>query len=286
MLGSVAYCWVENSHWEPPVNVIETQTSLWVISAVPGVTAKNVKVELDGNELVISGKRALPDRCRDGELKIWEIPLGQFERRLTVVDVEKTLSVGDVVLRDGLLLIELEEKFMTAEEKENTQTKTAHTIPPGALAILPLRNTVLFPSTIMPLVVRRRNSLQVMEEAVRQELAVGFVTQINASVDKPQTADLYPVGTSASVLRMFGLPDGQRQVIIQGQQRFEIKEFIQTDPFLVARVSMIEEGVPHTKDFDARVLHLHQEALKALSLLPPPLQELRPTIERIEIRSC
>ena len=171
---------------------------------------------------------------------------------------------------------------MTAEEKENTQTKPRITIPPGALAILPLRNTVLFPSTIMPLVVGRRNSLQVMEEAVRQELAVGFVTQIDASVDKPQAADLYPVGTSASVLRMFGLPDGQRQVIIQGQQRFEIKEFIQTDPFLVARVSMIEEGVPHTKDFDARVLHLRQEALKALSLLPAPLQELRPTIERIE----
>ena len=81
---------------------------------------------------------------------------------------------------------------MTAEEKENTQTKPRITIPPGALAILPLRNTVLFPSTIMPLVVGRRNSLQVMEEAVRQELAVGFVTQSDASVDKPQAADLYP----------------------------------------------------------------------------------------------
>ena len=51
---------------------------------------------------------------------------------------------------------------MTAEEKEITQTKPRITIPPGALAILPLRNTVLFPSTIMPLVVGRRNSLQVM----------------------------------------------------------------------------------------------------------------------------
>lgn len=96
-----------NSLWEPPVNVIETDSSLWVISAVPGVRAENVKVQLEGNELVITGRRPLPDCCRDGELKIWEIPLGQFERRLTVVDVEKTLSVGDVVLRDGLLLIEL-----------------------------------------------------------------------------------------------------------------------------------------------------------------------------------
>ena len=96
-----------NSQWEPPVNVVETAKQSLGHVRVPGVTAKDVKVELDGNELVISGTRVLPDCCHDGELKIWEIPLGQFERRLTVVDAEKTLSVGDVVLRDGLLLIEL-----------------------------------------------------------------------------------------------------------------------------------------------------------------------------------
>jgi ATP-dependent Lon protease len=121
-----------------------------------------------------------------------------------------------------------------------------------------------------------------MEEAVRQELAIGFVTQIDAAVEKPKAGDLYSAGTSATVLRMFGLPDGQRQVIIQGQQRFEIKEFIQTEPFLIARVEVIEENAPRTKDFEARILHLRQQALQALSLLPAPLQELRPTIERIE----
>ena len=55
---------------------------------------------------------------------------------------------------------------MTAEEKENTQTKSTITIPAGAMVILPLRNTVLFPSTIMPLAVGRRKSLQVVEHAV------------------------------------------------------------------------------------------------------------------------
>ena len=171
---------------------------------------------------------------------------------------------------------------MTSEEKDTTQNKPRISIPPGALAILPLRNTVLFPSTIMPLVVGRRTSLQIMEEAVRQELPLGFVTQIDAAVEKPKPGDLYTAGTSATVLRMFGLPDGQRQVIIQGQQRFEIKEFIQSEPFLIARVEMIEENAPRTKDFEARILHLRQQALQALSLLPAPLQELRPTIERIE----
>ncbi len=171
---------------------------------------------------------------------------------------------------------------MSAEERDASQNKPRIAIPPGALAILPLRNTVLFPSTIMPLVVGRRTSLQIMEEAVRQDLAIGFVTQIDGSVEQPKPGDLYGAGTSATVLRMFGLPDGQRQVIIQGQQRFEIKEFIQTEPFLVARVELIEENAPHTKDFEARILHLRQQALQALSLLPAPLQELRPTIERIE----
>ena len=171
---------------------------------------------------------------------------------------------------------------MTAEETENTQTKSKITIPAGAMMILPLRNTVLFPSTIMPLAVGRRKSLQIMEHAVREQLPIGFVTQLDAGVEKPQPVDLVSVGTSANVLRMFSLPDGQRQVIIQGQQRFEIKEFIQTDPFFIARVSMVEETVPHTKSFEARILHLRQQAVTALSLLPAPMQELRPTIERID----
>jgi ATP-dependent Lon protease len=134
----------------------------------------------------------------------------------------------------------------------------------------------------MPLVVGRPQSLQVVEEAVRQKLTIGFVTQRDPAVEKPQPSDLFSVGTAANVLRMFGLPDGQRQIIIQGQQRFGIAEFLQTDPFIIARVTMIEEGVPKTRSFEARILHLRQEAVKALSLLPEPMQELRSTIERIE----
>ena len=81
---------------------------------------------------------------------------------------------------------------------------------------------------------------------------------------------------------MFGLPDGQRQIIIQGRQRFEIAEFLETDPVLIARVTMVEEKVPQSKQFEARILNLRQEAVKALSLLPEPMNELRSTVERIE----
>jgi ATP-dependent Lon protease len=168
------------------------------------------------------------------------------------------------------------------QDQEKSTARTRIVIPPGAMVLLPLRNAVLFPSTIMPLVVGRRRSLQVVDEAVRQKLIIGFVTQRDADVERPKPADLYSVGTTANVLRMFGLPDGQRQIIIQGQQRFEIAEILQTEPHLIARVTMIEEGIPKTSAFEARILHLRQEAIKALSLLPEPMQELRSTIERID----
>jgi len=97
----------KSSFWEPPVNVVETDESLWVISAIPGVAADRVDVRLDGRELVISGERPLPKCCQDGELKIWEIPLGRFERRFTVIDGGNLLSLGETKLQNGLLIIEL-----------------------------------------------------------------------------------------------------------------------------------------------------------------------------------
>ena len=93
--------------WEPPVNVVETDESLWVISALPGIEADRVDVRLEGRELIIAGERPLPRCCDDGELKIWEIPLGRFERRLRLEGGEKPLSVGEISLQNGLLIIEL-----------------------------------------------------------------------------------------------------------------------------------------------------------------------------------
>jgi len=171
---------------------------------------------------------------------------------------------------------------MKAEENVDAKPKPRISIPPGALVILPLRNMVLFPSTIMPLVVGRPTSLQVVEEAVRQQSTVGFIAQRDPQIEVPRPKDLFEVGTAADILRMFALPDGQRQIIIQGRQRFEVAEYLSTDPFLIARATLIEEKAPQTKGFDARILNLRQEAVKALTLLPEPMNELRATIERID----
>jgi HSP20 family protein len=96
-----------NPSWEPPVNVIETDASLWVIVALPGVIAEQMQVKIEGSELVITGHRPLPKCCNDGQFKIWEIPLGDFERRLRIVAGESPLFLGEVTLKEGLLTIEL-----------------------------------------------------------------------------------------------------------------------------------------------------------------------------------
>lgn len=93
--------------WEPPVNVVETDESLWVISALAGVAADRVDVRLEGGDLIIAGERPLPRCCNDGELKLWEIPLGRFERRLRLVGGENPLLLGEISFHDGLLIIEV-----------------------------------------------------------------------------------------------------------------------------------------------------------------------------------
>jgi HSP20 family molecular chaperone IbpA len=93
--------------WEPPVNVVETDESLWVISALAGVAVDRVEVRLEGHELVIAGERPLPKCCHDGELKLWEIPLGRFERRVRLVGGENSLLLENIAFQDGLLIIEL-----------------------------------------------------------------------------------------------------------------------------------------------------------------------------------
>jgi HSP20 family molecular chaperone IbpA len=93
--------------WAPPVNMIDTEDSLWVLCALSGVNVKDVELLLEGKDLIIRGQRPMPSCCQDGELKLWEIPLGRFERRITLAEGRSSLAIGKVTLQDGLLIIEL-----------------------------------------------------------------------------------------------------------------------------------------------------------------------------------
>jgi HSP20 family protein len=96
-----------SSSWEPPINVVESGDVLWVIVAIPGVRQDRVQVALRDNYLIVSGQRPLPDCCTEGELKIWEVPLGRFERHIGPIGAGYSLAVEKTSLQDGLLVIQL-----------------------------------------------------------------------------------------------------------------------------------------------------------------------------------
>ncbi len=92
--------------WVPPLNVLETGKTWWVMSALPGVEPDQIDVRLEGDQLSIAGTRLPPAYCREGELTLWEIPLGRFERRLNLTQ-GVSCTIDKIRFEDGLLIIEL-----------------------------------------------------------------------------------------------------------------------------------------------------------------------------------
>lgn len=96
--------------WAPTVNVVETDQAWWVIAALPGAAANRIDIRLAGDELIIAGTRPLPTCCTEGELKIWEIPLGRFERRVRLIPGIQ-FTIAETRFEDGLLITELRKSF-------------------------------------------------------------------------------------------------------------------------------------------------------------------------------
>ncbi len=150
------------------------------------------------------------------------------------------------------------------------------------LLILPVRDIVLFPGVVLPVAVNRPRSTAAAQEAVRTRSRIGFLLQRNATAEDPGPDDLYRVGTAASVIRFVTAADGVHHLICQGEQRFEVQEFIQTDPVLKARVTLLSDPEEVSHEVEARGLYLRDRALEALQLLPQTPVELVGTIQAVK----
>ncbi len=112
---------------------------------------------------------------------------------------------------------------------------------PESLPILPLRNTVMYPGVVFPVTVGRDKSIKLIKDAYKKNRIIGVVAQKDQETEDPQDTDIYTTGTLAHIIKMFKMPDGNTTVIIQGKRKFDIQELTQTDPYLKAKVSYIQE---------------------------------------------
>lgn len=170
------------------------------------------------------------------------------------------------------------------QETEQPAASVAHpaapsTVPSDALIIVPVRDMVLFPGTVFPITIGRERSVLAAQQALREERPVGILMQRDSEIENPAPADLHRVGTVANVLRYINAPDGSHHLVLQGEQRFSLVEFVVENPFFAARVLRIEQPDLLTPKIEAHTLHLRQQALEALQLLPQVPQELLAAVQ-------
>jgi ATP-dependent Lon protease len=159
---------------------------------------------------------------------------------------------------------------------------------PNELAILPIRQTVLFPGMVIPVTVVRQKAIRLVKKIYRNsdinQRILGAVTQAIPNKEDPTAEDLYNVGTVAQILKMITLPDGNVTIIVQGRQRFEIKTIIAEEPYLTAEVRAIEDTFvgPTKKESKALLNSLRDGAHKIMRLNPEIPQEARIALDNIE----
>ena len=152
---------------------------------------------------------------------------------------------------------------------EGSDAEQPVSIPPE-LPVLPLRDTVLFPNSFMPLAVARESSVRLIEAAIAGDRLVGVFTQIEPGTEDPTKEDLYPIGMATHIHKMFKLPDGTLRLIVQGQVRLHLDEVLGTDPYIRARVHQADE-IKNEKDrleIDALQRNIKNNFQQVVSLSP------------------
>lgn len=165
------------------------------------------------------------------------------------------------------------------EEMNNEET-------PEILAILPLRNTVLFPGVVIPITVGRDKSIKLIKEAYKGNKIIGVVSQKDVSIEDPTFDQLNTVGTVANIIKLLQMPDGNTTVIIQGKQRFSLLAEVQTEPYIKASVKKFEEQKHKTdKEFKALIASIREMSAQIIQLSPNIPSEASIALKNIESNS-
>lgn len=158
---------------------------------------------------------------------------------------------------------------------------------PEELSILPIKNTVLFPGVVIPITVGRQKSIKLVKKAYQGNRIIGVVAQKNAQAEEPLTEDLNKTGTVARIIKMLVLPDGNTTIIIQGKSRFYLREVVQEDPYLTARIDLLTEQAVNLNSRETKALlqSLKEAASKMLKLNPEIPQEAQVALDNIQSMS-
>lgn len=148
------------------------------------------------------------------------------------------------------------------------------------LPLLPLRNTIVFPGSTLPISVGRKKSLALIRALGKKQRYIGLVCQKDVAVEEPEAGDLYRLGVLAEVIRVIELADNNFSIIVQAKKRFEWLELTQTTPYLKATYALLEpvKASKEDKEYNAILDSIREAMVHMLQLLGDPPKELVQTI--------
>jgi ATP-dependent Lon protease len=173
---------------------------------------------------------------------------------------------------------------MDAPQNQDAGRPASNATPPlpaDAIALIPVREMTLFPGVVLPVTVGRARSIAAAQSAVREQRQVGILMQRDGGQNDPQPIDLHRIGTIANVVRYVTAPDGSHHLVVQGDERFQVTEFLNGWPYLVARVQRIPESEERTPEIEARFLNLQRQTIEALELLPQAPPEMIAAVQGV-----
>ncbi len=153
---------------------------------------------------------------------------------------------------------------------------------PDVIGILPVRNVVAYPGTVTPLAIGRDRSKALIGDTKANESVIGLITQRNPDTDRPNFDDIYSVGTTASVLKIVMMPQGTINIIVHGIARFKIVATVAAEPYLKARVELLDVKAKITKKLKALIVSVRQTANRVIALSPNVPEEASVLLENIE----
>ena len=170
--------------------------------------------------------------------------------------------------------------LLTADEEEKMNSQEFS----DELAILPLRNNVLFPGVVIPITVGRDKSIKLIQDANKGQKIIGVVAQKNQEIESPEFDDLYKIGTVAQIIRTLKMPDGSSTIIIQGKRRFQLESATQTDPYIKAKITLLEERKPdrHIKHTNLLFRNIKEMAMQIIQDNPNIPSEATFALNNIE----
>ena len=152
------------------------------------------------------------------------------------------------------------------------------------LPILPLRDMVLFPGVTMPILVGRKSSLALIDEAFANKKLIGVTCQKNPNIEEPGINDIYTIGVIAEIVKVFQLPDGNTSVILQGKQRFSLLNIVQDKPYLKGEIALLDDIKVSKRDKEFKVLvdAIKDTTGEYLKYLGEPSRELLSSLRNID----